>query len=320
MLVCFELNFAANFCFTLFNGVRIYEPLWLPASYFFKTLYHITLVIGVFAWCGYAETEHGSDLFETLRKRRLATAPALLPIAEALANLWNHKLFYISDTGRYVRDFMFHWQMVLLIAVSAFFAVRVLCAAGYESDPNKKAHMRLISSFPLCIVAAWVLSFVGEAVPVICVSVTVELLCLYMGTSRQQISVDKLTQVNNRQNLIGFMKYKLRIHEGPLYLLMMDVDYFKKINDTYGHLEGDRAQTTVAGVLKLYRPLRRGRVHDYPGGHRGGGRYPLPEHPRHAPCGRGRPGIRAQGQHRPRLLERGNGLQGADRRGRRGAL
>ena len=250
VLVCFELNFAANFCFTLFNGVRIYEPLWLPASYFFKTLYHITLVVGVFAWCGYAETEHGSDLFETPKTRRLVLLPMLIPVLGALVNLWNHKLFYISESGRYVRDFLFHWQMVLLILVSALFAVRILCAARYESDPNKKSHMALISSFPLCIVAAWILSFVGESVPVICVSVTVELLCLYMGTSRQQISVDKLTQVNNRQNLIGFMKYKLKIHEGPLYLLMMDVDYFKRINDSYGHLEGDRALTQVSSVLK----------------------------------------------------------------------
>ncbi|MBQ9685839.1 MAG: GGDEF domain-containing protein [Oscillospiraceae bacterium] len=250
VLVCFEVNFASNFCFTLFNGVRIYEPLWLEASYFFKTLYHISLVVGVFAWCGYAETENGSDLFETPKTRRLVHLPALLPIAAAVGNLWNHQLFYLTESGSYVRCVMFHVQMVLLLIVSAVFACRILRAARYESDPNKKSHMALISSFPLCILAAWILSFVGESVPVICVSITIELLCLYMGTSRQQISVDKLTQVNNRQNLIGFMKYKLKIHDGPLYLLMMDVDYFKKINDTYGHLEGDRALTTVSGVLK----------------------------------------------------------------------
>ena len=81
-------------------------------------------------------------------------------------------------------------------------------------------------------------------------AVTIELLCLYMGSSIQQISVDKLTQVNNRQNLLGFMEYKLVNHDERLFLFMMDQDYFKTINDSYGHLEGDDALIRAAKALK----------------------------------------------------------------------
>ena len=250
-LIAFLISHGANFLFTLFNGARLIPSLVHPLSYFFKTVYHLSLCLGVYTWCGYADVECRGQLF-TSRKKRLLTAIPLAAMAVLiLSNLWTHQLFTIDEGEAYARRGMFHLEMGLLVAFTAAFSIKLVLRRQSETDPIKRSHMMLVASFPLCLMVAWALSFIGESVPVINVAITIELLCLFMGTSTQQISLDKLTQVNNRQNLLGFLDYKLLNHDEKIFLLMMDLDYFKTINDTYGHLEGDDALIRAATALKM---------------------------------------------------------------------
>ncbi len=251
MLVGFLVSFGSNFLFTLFNGFKLIPGLVLPLSYFFKTVYNVALCFGVYAWCGYADAECRGKLFITRKMRLLTGLPLLGMIGLIVFNIWSHNLFAIDEAGDYHRGNLFQLEMALLVAFTSAFSVKLILRRKNETDPIKRGHMLLVASFPLCLLVAWALSAIGESVPVICVAITIELLCLFMGTSTQQISMDKLTQVNNRQNLLGFLDYKLYNHDEKVFLLMMDLDYFKTINDTYGHLEGDDALIRAAKALKI---------------------------------------------------------------------
>ena len=257
-LISFMVSFSANLCFTLFSQFLVIRSIVVPVSFFFKTVYHAFMCVGVYFWCLYAEMEGHSELF----KNKAAYVVAAIPYAALLLlvalNLKTHWLFEIREDGAYVRHAAFQVEMIALIALSALFSVRLLIRLPRESDPVKRGHMALVSSFPLSLLISWLMSFAGESFPVICVFLTIELLCLYVGTSTQQISLDKLTQVNNRLNLMGFLDYKLRLHDEMLYLLLVDADRFKAINDTYGHLEGDEALIRLSGALKAAcQPFRR---------------------------------------------------------------
>jgi diguanylate cyclase (GGDEF)-like protein len=63
---------------------------------------------------------------------------------------------------------------------------------------------------------------------------------------------DELTQLYNRRQFVHMAER--RIHEWPTpassCLLMLDVDYFKKINDAYGHDSGDRVLQVIAGTAR----------------------------------------------------------------------
>ncbi|MFT7860362.1 MAG: diguanylate cyclase [Sulfurimonas sp.] len=70
---------------------------------------------------------------------------------------------------------------------------------------------------------------------------------------------DTLTNLYNRRYFNHIYERELgRARRGKNYItfMMIDIDYFKQYNDTYGHLEGDFALKSVAKVLKdtLKRP------------------------------------------------------------------
>ncbi len=64
---------------------------------------------------------------------------------------------------------------------------------------------------------------------------------------------DGLTDLANRRYFQEQLEKEWRRHlreERPLGLIMLDVDYFKRFNDTYGHQQGDQCLQAVAEVLK----------------------------------------------------------------------
>ncbi|MCX5703489.1 MAG: diguanylate cyclase, partial [Candidatus Omnitrophica bacterium] len=65
--------------------------------------------------------------------------------------------------------------------------------------------------------------------------------------------IDPLTGLFNRYYLYQFLPEEIKkagLNNYPLALLMIDLDGFKKVNDTYGHLCGDKVLTQVSGILK----------------------------------------------------------------------
>jgi len=74
-----------------------------------------------------------------------------------------------------------------------------------------------------------------------------------LDRARQEVFMDSLTKVLNRKGLDHQLDQLL---EEPLAandthgLVMLDIDYFKKINDTHGHLVGDQVLAAIGEVLR----------------------------------------------------------------------
>jgi diguanylate cyclase (GGDEF)-like protein len=65
--------------------------------------------------------------------------------------------------------------------------------------------------------------------------------------------LDPLTSVYNKRSLVDRLKEELshsRRAKIDLSIMMIDIDYFKKINDTYGHLAGDHVLVKLSKTLQ----------------------------------------------------------------------
>ena len=65
-------------------------------------------------------------------------------------------------------------------------------------------------------------------------------------------STDQLTGLINRRELLRLIEREMTVfkrYKNDLTIAMIDIDHFKKINDTYGHLEGDNVLIQVAQTL-----------------------------------------------------------------------
>jgi diguanylate cyclase (GGDEF)-like protein len=87
--------------------------------------------------------------------------------------------------------------------------------------------------------------------------VSVVSICLENNLNFEMMSrtslIDTLTGVNNRRFLeqrIGEEVDRSRRNGEPLSCLFLDIDHFKKVNDTYGHQAGDYVLSSVASLIK----------------------------------------------------------------------
>ena len=69
----------------------------------------------------------------------------------------------------------------------------------------------------------------------------------------QYATIDALTNLNNRRQFelrLGQEIATTKRQNNPLCAMMIDIDFFKKVNDTYGHASGDAVLRGVASIIK----------------------------------------------------------------------
>ena len=76
-----------------------------------------------------------------------------------------------------------------------------------------------------------------------------------------EASFDSLTEIYNRKIFNRLLNEKIvesRVAKKSFIFIMLDIDFFKKVNDTYGHLVGDDILKSVSKIIKSH--IRKGDI------------------------------------------------------------
>ncbi|BDC92868.1 GGDEF domain-containing protein [Treponema bryantii] len=244
------VSFLCDVNWGLIEGGFIPEP--REANFLTNAVYEISSVMMGYYWLCYVETALDSRFIKTKYLKHIAKLPVIIIIGGVIASVYNGALFYIDTNNFYHRGdyIMLHVAMcqlyTIITSVHAF--IKSLgCKVCLKAKEYKILSMFLI--FPLVI---GIIQIVVPAVPSVSVGVTLAFLFVYIDLQNLLISVDALTGLNNRNQLIRFLipKLKAGADNDKLYAFMLNVNKFRNINNSYGHYEGDMALIRCANALK----------------------------------------------------------------------
>ena len=121
------------------------------------------------------------------------------------------------------------------------------------SSPSEKRTYLALGIVPVSmILIGGIQAFVLPESSIFCLGCTIVMVLFYIESMESRISLDPLTGLNNRSQLRRYVSQDSTLFREGLdtYMMMLDINDFKKINDTYGHAEGDHALVIMANALR----------------------------------------------------------------------
>ena len=182
-------------------------------------------------------------------KRRLIFLPVIIStLAISIAYVKN-PLFWVNEQNE-LNNLYFPLMIVVpSIYLWAGFGLSVRYAVKSVSKMDKRRFLA-IGSIPVIVMAFGMIQVVALNAPTFCFGCTVMWLFYYLENMQTMISIDDLTHLNNRGQINRYLEQIHYNKDIRVIIMMIDINKFKTINDTYGHAEGDRALVIVSEALR----------------------------------------------------------------------
>jgi diguanylate cyclase (GGDEF)-like protein len=203
-------------------------------------------------WVMYCDVRVNMDEHGLKRRTPLYLLPILLNTLLLAANLFTPLVFKIDSAHIYHRERLFIVYMVMMYLYGLFSLLLVIRKVFQPIPSTERTEYRYMALFMIFPFIGGALQWMFYGLSLIWISMVLSIIMVYIKVLSRQVLADPLTGLNNRRKLNQYLGMKINSTETnqSLFLMIMDADDFKKINDRYGHTTGDRALVAIADVLK----------------------------------------------------------------------
>ena len=220
--------------------------------YLSNTFTYILISLAAYYWFVVSEILQRDELVENSKRRHLIGIPVLVSAALCISAYWTGLVFYVDENNVLVNGRFYVLLIILPFGYLIAASVKAFLRYANKDKYADRGIYLMIGVFPLAPIALGILQALFWRVPFLCYGAVLAVFYVYTTILDNLISIDPLTQTNNRNQMYKFLVSKMRKEEEGLglFLLMVDVDRLRSINEAYGRTEGDRALKRVASAIK----------------------------------------------------------------------
>ncbi|MEN6593649.1 MAG: GGDEF domain-containing protein [Clostridiaceae bacterium] len=223
-------------------------PLQITLYYVVTTILYILTPLPGALWVLYVNWQ----LFQNARRMKACLIGFGIPFAVSLllslATPWTGWMFIIDANGVYQRG---AWYP--LLALISF--VPIVFASGmvilHQKRVSKQiARMMILYMLPPTVATVAQVLFYG--ITVLWSSITISIFLIHTNIQSNQLHLDHLTGAINRRQLDIILADRIKAAQNkqPLACILLDINHFKAINDTLGHIAGDEALKDASALLQ----------------------------------------------------------------------
>lgn len=218
----------------------------VPLAYFLNSICFISTCCVGFLWCLYVDLRIFNSLHRIRKSMKYLIIPLLIDVMMCLVNLNGCGiLFTISEDNIYRRG---RFSIITYI-ILFFYFIYSICLVDRSKKRGLYVQRFPTSYFVIPCMIGTIVQGMMYGITLGWTAVALAFLFVYIQLQSLNSLVDPLSGLYNRRYLDNILEHLQRNPKRSVYGVMMDVNNFKKINDNFGHSQGDDAIRNIGKIL-----------------------------------------------------------------------